>query len=159
VRCRCYLSSGAKVWKAAILERAVLRLTAKFEIQSHENRGLRAVIIEEKKRKHRGKRLNLLGEEAASEPQFFSPTKVIAARAYQENKEAAETDKRRQRLYVRKKLPSNDSNYKRRSRKLLDSVNCGRRLIKRQWRRKRRKKQQKERKSAAKKGRINNRKP
>lgn len=62
-------------------------------------------------------------------------------------------------LYVRKKLPSNDSNYRRRSRKLLDSVNCGRRLIKRQRRRKTRKKQQKERKSAVKKSRINNRKP
>ena len=82
--------------KVIILERMVLRLAAKFEIQSHENRGLRAAIVEEKKRRHRGKRLNLLGEEAASEPQFFSPTKVIAARAYQESKEAAETEEKRQ---------------------------------------------------------------
>ncbi|ERF69732.1 hypothetical protein EPUS_09310 [Endocarpon pusillum Z07020] len=87
--------------KAIILERAVLRLAAKFEIQSHENRGLRAAIVQEKKRRRRGKRLNLLGKEATSEAQFFSPTKVITARAYQESKEAAEAEEKRQKA-VRK---------------------------------------------------------
>lgn len=63
------------------------------------------------------------------------------------------------RLYTRKKLLSSDSKYKRKSRKLLYSVNCGRKLIGRQRRRKRRRKQQKERKSVTKKNRIDNRRP
>jgi hypothetical protein len=49
--------------KVALLERAVLRLTARFEIQSFENQGLRTAITQEKKRRQRDKRLNLLGEQ------------------------------------------------------------------------------------------------
>ena len=36
------------------------------------------------------KRLNLVGEMDTGVPQFFSPTRVLAAKDYQENKEAAE---------------------------------------------------------------------
>lgn len=82
--------------KVAILERAVLRLATRFEIQTHENRGLRAAIMIEKKRRNHRKRLNLLGEETNAAPQFFSPQKVLSARAYQESKEAAEQEEKRQ---------------------------------------------------------------
>jgi hypothetical protein len=40
--------------------------------------------------------LNLIREEIASKPQFFSPIKVMAARAYQESKEAEEAEEKRQ---------------------------------------------------------------
>jgi hypothetical protein len=49
--------------KVALLERAVLRLAARFEIQSFENQGLQTAITQEKKRRQRNKRLNLLGEQ------------------------------------------------------------------------------------------------
>ena len=48
-----------------------------------------------RKRNHK-KRLNLLGKETNGDPQFFSPQKVLAARAYQETKETAEEEKRHQ---------------------------------------------------------------
>jgi hypothetical protein len=84
------------------LKRAVLRLVTKFEIQSHENYGLWAAIIEKKKCRHRGKRLNLIREETASKPQFFSLIKVMAARAYQESKEAEEAEEKRQKAIWKK---------------------------------------------------------
>lgn len=82
--------------KAVILERAVFRLATKFELQSHENMSLRQALMEEKRRRVRGKRLNLLGEEVTNQPQFFSPSKIITARTYQESKEAAEQEEKRQ---------------------------------------------------------------
>jgi DDE superfamily endonuclease len=82
--------------KMEVLERAVLRLAAKFEIQSHENQGLKAAITQEKKRRRRGRRLNLLGEEDTAGPQFFSPQRILAAKAFQEGKEAAEHEKKHQ---------------------------------------------------------------
>jgi len=40
--------------------------------------------------------LNLLGEEVTPEAQFFSPSRVLAAKLFQETKEAAEQEARRQ---------------------------------------------------------------
>ena len=37
-------------------------------------------------------------QESIAEPQFFSPEKVLAARAYQESKEAAEQEEIRQKV-------------------------------------------------------------
>jgi hypothetical protein len=81
--------------KLALLERAILRLTTRFEIQSFENQGLRVAITQEKKMRQRNKRLNLLGEEDTGVPQFFSPQRVLAARAYQESKEEKEEESKR----------------------------------------------------------------
>ena len=53
-------------------------------------KGLTEALKHEKKRRRRGKRLNLLGLEA-SEPQFFSPRGVQAARDWQISKEKEET--------------------------------------------------------------------
>ena len=80
-----------------------------MDIQNHENKSLQEAITQEKKRKQRGKRLNLLGKETTGEPQFFSPIKVIAAETYQESKEAAEQEEKRQKALckeeaVRKRL-------------------------------------------------------
>ncbi|ERF71216.1 hypothetical protein EPUS_07899 [Endocarpon pusillum Z07020] len=82
--------------KAQILERAVLRLATQFEIQNHINNDLCTALGNEKKRRRRGVRLNLLGQESSSEPQFFSPTKVLAAKEYQDSKEAREQEELRQ---------------------------------------------------------------
>lgn len=72
-----------------------MRLATENDITKHENRGLRRAIVTEKTRRKRGGRLNLMGEVAGAAPQFFSPQKVIAARTYQEGKEArAEEEKR-----------------------------------------------------------------
>jgi hypothetical protein len=81
----------------ALLERAVLRLATNFEIQSFENQGLRVALTYEKKRRHRNKRLNLLGEEDTGVPQFFSPQCVLATKAFHKHKEEEEEEDKRQR--------------------------------------------------------------
>lgn len=93
---RRLIKSDPTQQKMEILERAVLRLATKFEIQSHENKGLRMAVNEEKRRRKRGKRLNLLGEEETGGPQFFSPERVLTAKTFQDSKEAAEVEKKRQ---------------------------------------------------------------
>ena len=93
---RRLLKSSPSDERAAILERAVLRLATQLEIQNHENMGLRRAITAEKKKRNRGKRLNLLGKETAPEAQFFSPAKMLAAKEYQESKEAAAQEEKRQ---------------------------------------------------------------
>jgi DDE superfamily endonuclease len=65
---RRLVKSSSSRQKEALLERAVLRLATKLDIQSFENRGLRMAITQEKKRRQRGKRLNLLEEEEAGVP-------------------------------------------------------------------------------------------
>lgn len=106
---RRLVKSSSSREKEALLERAVLRLATKFDIQSFENRGLRMAITQEKKRRQRGKRLNLLGEEATAAPQFFSPQRVLLAKAYQEGKEQAEEEGKRQRA-----IQKEEAAYKRR---------------------------------------------
>ena len=85
---RRLLKMSPSIDKDAILARAVLRLATQYEIQNHKNNSLRRAIVEEKKRRQRGKRLNLVGEECGPEPQFFSPIKVLQAKAFQDTKEA-----------------------------------------------------------------------
>jgi DDE superfamily endonuclease len=93
---RRLLKSSPTQKKVALLERAVLRLATNLEIQSFENRGLQVAITQEKKRRQRNKRLNLLGEEDTRVPQFFSPKRILAAKAFQESKEKEEEEDKRQ---------------------------------------------------------------
>jgi hypothetical protein len=79
-----------------VLEQIVLRLITKYEIQSYKNKGLKMAITQEKKRRQRGKCMNLLGEKETNGPQCFSPERILAAKAFQESKEAAEQGKKRQ---------------------------------------------------------------
>ena len=69
--------------------RANERLAAQHSIDEHEKRGLTEALRAEKKKRQRGKRLNLLGEEDVG-PQFFSPSRILAARAFQAAKRAKE---------------------------------------------------------------------
>ncbi|KAI9651542.1 MAG: hypothetical protein M1829_002692, partial [Trizodia sp. TS-e1964] len=70
-------------------------LAAENSISRHTIVGLQMALLDEKKRQKRGKPLNLLGE-AEFGPQFFSPGRIVAARAYQEEKEKEKEEKQRE---------------------------------------------------------------
>ena len=71
------------------LFRANLYLSAQHAIDRHIEQGLLETIKDEKKRRRRGKRLNLVGEEGGG-PQFYSPAHVQAAKDYEESKKTEE---------------------------------------------------------------------
>ena len=73
--------------KQQLLFKANERLAAEYSIAIHRYRGLEQALQLEKRKRQRGKRLNLVGEEAFG-AQFFSPGRVRAARAFQAQKEA-----------------------------------------------------------------------
>lgn len=75
--------------------RANERLAAERSIDQHIIRGFTISLREEKKRRQRGKRLNLLGVEDSG-PQFFSPSKVQAARDRQAVKEDEKLQKQQE---------------------------------------------------------------
>jgi hypothetical protein len=70
---------------AKMLGQIAYKLAAMLEVQHHITRGLHKALDLEKKRRQRGKRLNLLGEEGSG-PIFFSPSKVRKARDLQQAK-------------------------------------------------------------------------
>jgi multidrug efflux pump subunit AcrA (membrane-fusion protein) len=82
--------------------RANERLAAQHSIDQHVVRGLTTALQDEKKRRKRGKRLNLL-EEEDSGPQLFSPARIQTAREHQAIKEQAE-QQRQQDIIDRKAL-------------------------------------------------------
>jgi hypothetical protein len=68
-----------------LIFRATSRLAAQSSIQKHENLGLRQALQIEKKKRQRGQRLNLIGEEDVGS-QIFTPSRVRLALAYQASK-------------------------------------------------------------------------
>ena len=70
------------------------QLAAKVDCLEFENKGLLEALKAEKKKRNRGKRLNLLGEEDNG-PQLFSPSKIQAAREYAQGKEAEKEQHKR----------------------------------------------------------------
>ncbi len=62
------------------------QLAAKVDILEFENKKLIKALKVEKQKRNKGKRLNLLGEEATG-PQLFSPSRVRAAREFAIQKE------------------------------------------------------------------------
>jgi DDE superfamily endonuclease len=74
--------------------RAHERLAAHHDIDQHVVKGLCKALKDEKKRRKRGKRLNILGKEDSG-PQFFSPAQVQAGRDWQAQKEEEEAQKQR----------------------------------------------------------------
>ena len=72
--------------------RANERLAVEHSIDQHIIKGLTEALRNEKKRKERGKKLNLLGEEGSG-PQFFSSGKVQVARNRLEVKETEKVQK------------------------------------------------------------------
>ena len=75
--------------------RANEKLSALHSIDQHVIKGLQMALKNEKKRRIRGKRLNLVGAEESG-PQFFSPGKVQAAKEYQEAKKQEEEQRKQE---------------------------------------------------------------
>jgi hypothetical protein len=73
----------------ALIFRGHEELAAKDSINQHIIKGLQQSLQLEKKKRNKGKRLNLVGEEDHG-PQFFTPERVKAAIAYQAQQEAEE---------------------------------------------------------------------
>ena len=69
------------------------RLATLNSIMAHEINGLTTAIHMEKKKRNKGKRLNLLGEEAGG-PQLFSPNQISKAKARILEKEEEERQKK-----------------------------------------------------------------
>ena len=76
----------------AKLFKANEQLVSQHSIDQYVLRGLTNALKAEKKRRIRGKRLNLIGQEDIG-PQFFSLARIEAARAYQALKDAEEAQK------------------------------------------------------------------
>ena len=72
--------------------RANERLVSQHSIDQHTLKGLVNALKDEKKKRRRGKRLNLVGDEDVG-PQFFSPARVEAARTWQALKDAEEVQR------------------------------------------------------------------
>lgn len=87
---RRLVSATPTVKNVIQMQKVAMKLATHFELQKHENRNLLRAIRDEKKKRQRGKRLNLVGDEDHGVAQFFSPARVLAAKEYQESKEAAE---------------------------------------------------------------------
>ncbi len=75
------------------LMNANIQLAAQLSINEHVISGLEYALAIEKKKRVRGKKLNLIGEED-SKAQFWSPCWWKAAEAYQAQKEKAEQEKK-----------------------------------------------------------------
>jgi hypothetical protein len=67
--------------------RACGKLAIQNEILQHENTGLRAALVGEKKKRKRGNGMGLFDKERPGEAQFFSPAKVAAVRQRAEEME------------------------------------------------------------------------
>jgi hypothetical protein len=77
------------VQNLSLILRANIRLAAEASIKSHIIEGLTESLKLERKKRQRGKKLNLLGESDVG-PQFFSPTRIQADREFQAAKIDAE---------------------------------------------------------------------
>jgi len=82
--------------KLQLLFKANERLAAQHAVDEHTKRGLIETVKEEKKKRQRGKKLNVLGEEDHG-PQFFSPTTIKRAKGVQAAK-AAEVEVEKARI-------------------------------------------------------------
>jgi hypothetical protein len=94
---------GGSIKDAAILARAGEKIAAELEIVRHENEGLRKAIIHEKKKRKRGKAMNLYDpDEKEAQSLFFSPAKV--ARVRQRNADIEQAERQRQQDISDKRL-------------------------------------------------------
>jgi hypothetical protein len=78
------------------MQEIVMVFATKFELAQHESSQLKVALFNEKHQRQRSKHLNLISEENTGAAQFYSPTRVLAAKEYQESKEAAEQEEIRQ---------------------------------------------------------------
>jgi hypothetical protein len=74
--------------KVQTLFTATLELSAQVAVLQHQNRGLLRAIDLQKKKNKRGVRLNLCGKENKGIIDYYSPSQVVKAREFTEQKEA-----------------------------------------------------------------------
>jgi hypothetical protein len=79
--------------RLTIIFHANIRLATQHSIDQHTITGLMGALKDEKKKRSRGKRLNLVGEED-NRPQFYRPSEVLYAISYASEKEAQEQAER-----------------------------------------------------------------
>jgi hypothetical protein len=75
--------------RLTIIFHANIRLATQHSIDQHTITGLMGALKEEKKKRSRGKRLNLVGEEDSG-PQFYSPSRVHRAKTFADERKAEE---------------------------------------------------------------------
>ena len=100
------------------------RLTAQHAVDQHMIKGLTEALRDEKKRRQRGKRLNLVGKEDSG-AQFFSPGAVQTAREFQAAKDAKEVS--RQQEVANKKLQQTIRKAQKEEEKKIKQVDIARR--------------------------------
>lgn len=64
----------------ALIIRGSQKIAIRAEILEHENKGLRKALIEEKRRRKKGKKMGLFDNDEPGQAQFFSPTKIATVR-------------------------------------------------------------------------------
>ena len=78
-----------------LIVRATEKLAIQKEILEHENQGLQAALIGEKKRRKRGKAMELFAKDEPGQAMFFSPGKIAAVK---ERQQELKTQKKSERL-------------------------------------------------------------
>ena len=76
--------------KLKLILRSYEKLATQYSINEHIINGLQEAFKIEKKKRTKGKRLNLISLEDDSGPQFFSPSQIQATRRFQAEKEDEE---------------------------------------------------------------------
>lgn len=84
-----------------LIIRASEKLAVRAELLEHENAGLRAALVDEKKRRKRGKPMGLVVKDQPGQAMFFSPAKIAAVRARHEELEAQKEQERLERAVER----------------------------------------------------------
>ena len=77
-----------------LIVRATEKLVIQKDLLEHENKGLRAALIGEKKRRKRGKAMELFTKGEPGQAMFFSPGKIAAVRTRQQELEAQKEQER-----------------------------------------------------------------
>ena len=100
---------GALEDKVDQLARAAEKLAISKEILQHEINGLQEALLNERKRRKRGKKMGLVDKDEPGQAVFFSPAKIEAARARQLEVEAQkEKDRLDKELQRREKAAEKD---------------------------------------------------
>lgn len=93
-----------------LIAKASEKLAIRADLMEHENRGLRQVIINEKRHRKKGKAMGLLAKNEPGQAMFFSPAKIgaireqVAAQDAQREQDKIKKDIHRQEKAIEKKL-------------------------------------------------------
>jgi hypothetical protein len=87
-----------------LMIRASEKLVIRNDILEHEIRGLRTALIDEKKRRKRGKPMGLFIKDEPGQAIFFSPARIATVRARQEELEAQREQEKLEKEVERQKI-------------------------------------------------------